>query len=142
MGREQDATQNMATHTVVRMQSNKARAVSAHSPVLCRSPFAVQQLSIVDSSNTQGLNGTSVERVSSELHFRAKKRTEGVYAAAEAARLNRLHQKLKTLSTKDKDGDVEVEDVSNFGDEEGETQQSGRFSSRPVQNTSVDRSLC
>ena len=75
-------------------------------------------------------------------HFRAKKRTEGVYAAAEAARLNRLHQKLKTLSTKDKDGDVEVEDVSNFGDEEGETQQSGRFSSRPVQNTSVDRSLC
>lgn len=58
-------------------------------------------------------------------HFRAKKRSEGVYAVAEAARLNRLHQKLKTLTTKDKDGDVEVEDVSNFGDEEGETQQSG-----------------
>ncbi|KAK7695650.1 hypothetical protein QCA50_000286 [Cerrena zonata] len=59
-------------------------------------------------------------------HFRAKKRTEGVYAVAEAARLNRLHQKLKTLSTKDRDGDVEVEDVSNFGDEEGDTQQSDR----------------
>ncbi|KAH9951798.1 hypothetical protein B0H21DRAFT_717619 [Amylocystis lapponica] len=28
-------------------------------------------------------------------HFRAKKREEGVYAAAEAARLNRLHTKLR-----------------------------------------------
>ncbi|CAL1702311.1 unnamed protein product [Somion occarium] len=55
-------------------------------------------------------------------HFRAKKREEGVYAATEAARLNRLHQKLKMLTTRDKDGDVEVEDVSNFADEEGEPQ--------------------
>ncbi|CDO74029.1 hypothetical protein BN946_scf185043.g79 [Trametes cinnabarina] len=32
-------------------------------------------------------------------HFRAKKREEGVYAATEAARLHRLHMKLKTLTT-------------------------------------------
>ncbi|TFY65125.1 hypothetical protein EVJ58_g2195 [Rhodofomes roseus] len=57
-------------------------------------------------------------------HFRAKKRTEGVYAAAEAARLNRLHQKLKVLTTHDKDGDVEIpeEAVDSFGDEEGAQQ--------------------
>ncbi|KZT12959.1 uncharacterized protein LAESUDRAFT_733518 [Laetiporus sulphureus 93-53] len=51
--------------------------------------------------------------------FRAKKRTEGVYAAAEAARLNRLHQKLKVLTTKDKNGDAEVPEkvVDSFSDE-------------------------
>jgi Protein of unknown function (DUF2423) len=31
--------------------------------------------------------------------FRAKKRTEGVFAAAEAARLQRLNAKLRTLTT-------------------------------------------
>ncbi|KAH9938428.1 uncharacterized protein B0H18DRAFT_967120 [Fomitopsis serialis] len=61
-------------------------------------------------------------------HFRAKKRTEGVYAAAEAARLNRLHQKLKTLTTRDKDGDVEIpeEAVESFSDEEGAQQPDGQ----------------
>ncbi|KAI0334727.1 hypothetical protein GY45DRAFT_1242063 [Cubamyces sp. BRFM 1775] len=40
--------------------------------------------------------------------FRAKKRTEGVYAATEAARLHRLHMKLKTLTTTEpEDGDEE-----------------------------------
>ncbi|EPT02873.1 hypothetical protein FOMPIDRAFT_1022731 [Fomitopsis schrenkii] len=53
-------------------------------------------------------------------HFRAKKRTEGVYAVAEAARLNRLHQKLKVLTTLDKDGDVDVpeEIADSFSGEE------------------------
>ena len=58
-------------------------------------------------------------------HFRAKKRTEGVYAAAEAARLHRLHQKLKVLTTQDKDGDVDIipeEAVESFSDEEGAQQ--------------------
>ena len=41
--------------------------------------------------------------------FRAKKRTEGVYAATEAARLHRLHMKLKSLTTTEpEDGDEEV----------------------------------
>lgn len=42
--------------------------------------------------------------------FRAKKRSEGVYAATEAARLHRLSSKLKVLTTTDKDGDVPLED--------------------------------
>ncbi|THH33703.1 hypothetical protein EUX98_g395 [Antrodiella citrinella] len=41
--------------------------------------------------------------------FRSKKRTEGVYAATEAARLHRLSSKLKVLTTQDKDGDVELD---------------------------------
>lgn len=53
-------------------------------------------------------------------HFRAKKRSEGVYAAAEAARLHRLSMKLKVLTTMDKDGDVEVEDAE--GDDEAEVE--------------------
>ncbi|OCH94260.1 hypothetical protein OBBRIDRAFT_723036 [Obba rivulosa] len=44
--------------------------------------------------------------------FRAKKRTEGVYAATEAARLARLHAKLKVLTAQDKDGDVPIEEES------------------------------
>ena len=62
-------------------------------------------------------------------HFRAKKRTEGVYAAAEAARLHRLHQKLKILTTHDKDGDVDIpeEAVESFSDEEGAQQQPGWY---------------
>ena len=57
-------------------------------------------------------------------HFRAKKRTEGVYAAAEAARLHRLHQKLKVLTTNDNDGDVDIpeETVESFSEEEGAQQ--------------------
>ncbi|KZT72628.1 hypothetical protein DAEQUDRAFT_722789 [Daedalea quercina L-15889] len=61
-------------------------------------------------------------------HFRAKKRTEGVYAAAEAARLNRLHQKLKVLATHDRDGDVDIpeEVVESFSDEERAQQPDGQ----------------
>lgn len=43
--------------------------------------------------------------------FRAKKREEGVYAASAAARLNRLNSKLLSVTKKDADGDVELEDV-------------------------------
>lgn len=54
-------------------------------------------------------------------HFRAKKRSEGVYAAAEAARINRLHQKLKALTTRDADGDVEIEEeAEQFNDDDDE----------------------
>lgn len=42
--------------------------------------------------------------------FRSKKRQSGVYAATEAARLNRLSAKLVTLSTKDEDEDIAEED--------------------------------
>ncbi len=57
-------------------------------------------------------------------HFRAKKRTEGIYAAVEAARINRLHNKLKALTTKGDEQEEEV--VSSFGDE-GEDQMRGWF---------------
>lgn len=43
--------------------------------------------------------------------FRSKKRETGVYAAVEAARLHRLNAKLVSVASKDKDGDVPVEDV-------------------------------
>ncbi|KIM91053.1 hypothetical protein PILCRDRAFT_84114 [Piloderma croceum F 1598] len=43
--------------------------------------------------------------------FRSKKRETGVYAATEAARLHRLNQKLVATSTRDKDGDVPVEEA-------------------------------
>ncbi|KAI0301804.1 hypothetical protein B0F90DRAFT_1667668 [Multifurca ochricompacta] len=41
--------------------------------------------------------------------FRAKKRTEGVFAAAEAARLQRLNAKLRALTNIEEDGDHENE---------------------------------
>jgi hypothetical protein len=40
--------------------------------------------------------------------FRSKKRETGVYAAAAAARLNRLNSKLVEVTKKDVDGDVVV----------------------------------
>jgi len=43
--------------------------------------------------------------------FRSKKRETGVYAATEAARLHRLNLKLVATATRDKDGDVPVEDA-------------------------------
>ncbi|EKM59692.1 uncharacterized protein PHACADRAFT_250351 [Phanerochaete carnosa HHB-10118-sp] len=43
--------------------------------------------------------------------FRAKKREQGVYAATEAARLARLHQKLHGIASTDTDGDVPLEDA-------------------------------
>ena len=42
--------------------------------------------------------------------FRAKKRTEGVYAAMEAARLQRLNAKLRALTTAKANDDNEDED--------------------------------
>jgi hypothetical protein len=44
--------------------------------------------------------------------FRAKKREQGVYAATEAARLNRLHQKLKGITTTDAEGDAVLDDAA------------------------------
>ncbi|KAI9001231.1 hypothetical protein BD414DRAFT_404405 [Trametes punicea] len=38
-------------------------------------------------------------RSKAKRQFRAKKRSEGIYAATEAARLHRLHMKLKALTT-------------------------------------------
>jgi hypothetical protein len=43
--------------------------------------------------------------------FRSKKREVGVYAATEAARLNRLNAKLVSLASADHDKDVQVEDA-------------------------------
>ncbi|KAI0829484.1 hypothetical protein BC628DRAFT_1144806 [Trametes gibbosa] len=56
----------------------------------------------------------SLRAKTKRLH-RAKKRTEGVYAATEAARLHRLHSKLKALTStvpeadEDEDADADVE---------------------------------
>jgi len=41
--------------------------------------------------------------------FRSKKRDSGVYAATEAARLQRLNQKLQHVIGKDQDGDMKVD---------------------------------
>jgi hypothetical protein len=49
--------------------------------------------------------------------FRSKKRETGVYAATEAARLHRLNSKLVATVTKDRDGDVLVEDADAEGDD-------------------------
>ncbi|TCD71333.1 hypothetical protein EIP91_011104 [Steccherinum ochraceum] len=57
--------------------------------------------------------------------FRAKKRSEGIYAATEAARLHRLSMKLKVLTTQDKDGDVEVEDAEGDDEREDEEEKGG-----------------
>jgi Protein of unknown function (DUF2423) len=43
--------------------------------------------------------------------FRAKKRDTGIYAATEAARLQRLSAKITALASKDKEGDVPLGDV-------------------------------
>ncbi|KAL0580761.1 hypothetical protein V5O48_001226 [Marasmius crinis-equi] len=43
--------------------------------------------------------------------FRSKKREAGVYAAAHAARLQRLHSKLAATAARDAEGDVEVKDA-------------------------------
>lgn len=54
--------------------------------------------------------------------WRAKKREEGVYAATEAARLHRLHQKLKVITKTDAEGDLEVEDEASNVEELLKTQ--------------------
>ena len=49
--------------------------------------------------------------------FRAKKREDSVYAAVEAARLARLHDKLRGIASTDAEGDVEVADAEELHDE-------------------------
>ena len=44
-------------------------------------------------------------------HFRAKKREEGVYAATEAARLQRLNLKLRTLTTRKVQQETEEDEM-------------------------------
>lgn len=44
-------------------------------------------------------------------HFRAKKRETGVYAAHEAARLERLSSKLAAVRDNDQEGDIKVMDA-------------------------------
>ena len=48
-------------------------------------------------------------RSKTKRSFRNKKREDGIYAATEAARLNRLNEKLAAAATKDKDGDVPID---------------------------------
>ncbi|OCB84434.1 hypothetical protein A7U60_g8419 [Sanghuangporus baumii] len=43
--------------------------------------------------------------------YRAKKREDSVYAAIEAARLERLSSKLRAIREADKEGDVKLADV-------------------------------
>ena len=50
-------------------------------------------------------------RSKTKRSFRNKKREEGIYAATEAARLNRLNEKLVAAAKKDKDGDVPIDDA-------------------------------
>ncbi|PAV20693.1 genomic msy-sf-9 [Pyrrhoderma noxium] len=47
-------------------------------------------------------------RSKSKRSFRAKKREDGVYAAIEAARLQRVSAKLRAVQETDKDGDVVI----------------------------------
>ena len=47
-------------------------------------------------------------RSKSKRSFRAKKREDGVYAAIEAARLQRVSAKLRSVQEADKDGDVVI----------------------------------
>ena len=65
--------------------------------------------------------------------FRAKKRTEGVYAATEAARLHRLNMKLRSVVTTSKDEDEEMP-AEGDGAAEGEGEEwmeEGRAGSSP-----------
>ena len=67
-------------------------------------------------------------RSKTKRFYRAKKREDSVYAAVHAARLNRLHRKLKDITLTDKDGDLDVEEVSEFSDEkDSEVQMQGRY---------------
>ena len=59
--------------------------------------------------------------------FRAKKRDEGVYAATEAARLHRLHQKLKMIASTDAEGDVPVDDADAEGEGDKLVQEGGSY---------------
>ncbi|RDB23302.1 hypothetical protein Hypma_009573 [Hypsizygus marmoreus] len=77
--------------------------------------------------------------------FRSKKREDGVYAATEAARLHRLNSKLLTAISKDKEGDVPIQDVEGEGNEipaqeEHELQESAELmEASPVEEKRGDR---
>lgn len=59
-------------------------------------------------------------RSKSKRAFRAKKRTEGIYAATEAARLHRLNSKIRAhISAPPLEGDIpDVEENAELADEE------------------------
>ncbi|KAK0242530.1 hypothetical protein EDD85DRAFT_785622 [Armillaria nabsnona] len=61
-------------------------------------------------------------RSKTKRDFRSKKREDGIYAATEAARLHRLNAKLMAVISKDKDGDIPLEDA------EGEVEDSTGWS--------------
>ncbi|KAK7060307.1 hypothetical protein VNI00_001072 [Paramarasmius palmivorus] len=66
-------------------------------------------------------NGTLGEvfiRSKVKRNFRSKKREAGVYAAAHAARLQRLNAKLSTIASKDGDGDLPVKEAEEEEDAE------------------------
>ena len=63
--------------------------------------------------------------------FRAKKRTEGVYAATEAARLHRLNMKLRSVVTTSKDEDEEMPAEGDDAAEGEEWMEEGRAGSSP-----------
>jgi len=56
-------------------------------------------------------------RSKAKRDFRAKKRSDGIYAATEAARLNRLNAKLSAVAAKDAEGDVLLEDLKGKEDD-------------------------
>ena len=58
-------------------------------------------------------------RSKTKRSFRAKKREEGVYAAAHAARLQRLNSKLLQVASKDADNDVHLEGMNDDEDVPG-----------------------
>ncbi|KAG6911643.1 hypothetical protein DXG01_007893 [Tephrocybe rancida] len=49
--------------------------------------------------------------------FRNKKREDGVYAATEAARLHRLNAKLVATTSKDREGDIHIQNVEGVEDD-------------------------
>ena len=63
--------------------------------------------------------------------YRAKKREDGVYAAIEAARLQRLSAKLAAVRDADKEGDIELAPL-NPDEEDGMEQDQGSAGSSPL----------
>lgn len=70
--------------------------------------------------------------------FRAKKREQGVYAATEAARLARLHQKLRGIASTDADGDVRVEDAEEIQDDAAQADEPSTENTPQVQGEGME----
>ncbi|KAF8076168.1 hypothetical protein FPV67DRAFT_1470596 [Lyophyllum atratum] len=68
--------------------------------------------------------------------FRSKKRDSGVYAATEAARLHRLNAKLVAVASKDKEGDVPIQDLN--GDEDGMPEQENDAPKDSTESMAID----